>query len=82
MHSFGVASVVEKLRATGGGYEVVHDSPGLGLLDEQIDEPEDGKQGVGQVVADVGRELAEGSGAGGRDELALDSRATLIREGQ
>ncbi len=31
MHSFGVASVVEKLRATGGGYEVVHDSPGLEL---------------------------------------------------
>ncbi len=31
MHSFGVATVVEKLRATGGGYEVVHDSPGLEL---------------------------------------------------
>ena len=31
MHSFGVAAVVEKLRATGGGYEVVHDSPGLEL---------------------------------------------------
>ena len=31
MHSFGVASVVEKLRAAGGGYEVVHDSPGLEL---------------------------------------------------
>jgi len=24
VHSFGVASVVEKLRAAGGGYEVVH----------------------------------------------------------
>ena len=51
-------------------------------FDEQIDEPEDGKQGVGQVVADVGRELAEDSRAGGRNELALDSRTTLIREGQ
>ena len=31
MHSFGVKSVVEKLRAAGGGYEIVHDSPGLEL---------------------------------------------------
>ena len=31
MHAFGVASVVEKLRTAGGGYEVVHDSPGLEL---------------------------------------------------
>ncbi len=31
MHAFGVKSVVEKLRAAGGGYEVVHDSPGLEL---------------------------------------------------
>ena len=31
MHAFGVRSVVEKLRAAGGGYEVVHDSPGLEL---------------------------------------------------
>jgi mannose-6-phosphate isomerase-like protein (cupin superfamily) len=31
MHAFGVASVVENLRAAGGGYEIVHDSPGLEL---------------------------------------------------
>jgi mannose-6-phosphate isomerase-like protein (cupin superfamily) len=31
VHAFGVAAVVEKLRAAGGGYEVVHDSPGLEL---------------------------------------------------
>ena len=31
MHAFGVRSVIEKLRAGGGGYEVVHDSPGLEL---------------------------------------------------
>ena len=29
MHAFGVGSVVEKLRAAGGGYEIVHESPGL-----------------------------------------------------
>lgn len=31
MHAFGVGSVVEKLRAAGGGYEVVHESAGLEL---------------------------------------------------
>jgi mannose-6-phosphate isomerase-like protein (cupin superfamily) len=29
MHSFGVKSVVERLRAAGGGYEIVHESPGI-----------------------------------------------------
>jgi mannose-6-phosphate isomerase-like protein (cupin superfamily) len=29
MHPFAVGSVVEKLRAAGGGYEVVHESAGL-----------------------------------------------------
>ena len=31
MHAFGVGTVVEKLRAAGGGYEIVHESPGLEL---------------------------------------------------
>jgi len=31
MHPFAVGSVVERLRAAGGGYEVVHESPGLEL---------------------------------------------------
>jgi mannose-6-phosphate isomerase-like protein (cupin superfamily) len=31
VHAFGVASVVEKLRAAGGGYEVVHESSGVEL---------------------------------------------------
>ncbi len=29
MHSFEVAAVVERLRGAGGGYEIVHESPGL-----------------------------------------------------
>jgi mannose-6-phosphate isomerase-like protein (cupin superfamily) len=29
MHPFAVASMTEKLRAAGGGYEIVHESPGL-----------------------------------------------------
>jgi mannose-6-phosphate isomerase-like protein (cupin superfamily) len=31
MHAFGVRSIVAKLRAAGGGYEIVHESPGLEL---------------------------------------------------
>ena len=31
MHSYGVGPVLEKLRASGGGYEIVHESPGLEL---------------------------------------------------
>jgi mannose-6-phosphate isomerase-like protein (cupin superfamily) len=31
VHAFGIASVAAKLRAAGGGYEVVHSSPGLEL---------------------------------------------------
>ena len=31
MHAFGVGSVVERLRAAGGGYEVVHESAGVEL---------------------------------------------------
>jgi mannose-6-phosphate isomerase-like protein (cupin superfamily) len=31
MHAFGVGPVVEQLRAAGGGYEIVHESPGLEL---------------------------------------------------
>jgi len=31
VHAFGVGTVVEKLRVAGGGYEIVHESPGLEL---------------------------------------------------
>ena len=31
MHAFGVKAVAERLRAEGGGYEIVHDSPGVEL---------------------------------------------------
>ena len=31
MHAFGVAAALERLRAAGGGYEIVHESPGLEL---------------------------------------------------
>ncbi|HEY7207810.1 MAG TPA: cupin domain-containing protein [Gaiellaceae bacterium] len=31
MHAFGLQPVVERLRSAGGGYEIVHESPGLEL---------------------------------------------------
>jgi hypothetical protein len=31
VHAFGLEPVVEKLRAAGAGYEIVHTSPGLEL---------------------------------------------------
>jgi mannose-6-phosphate isomerase-like protein (cupin superfamily) len=31
VHAFGVSSVVERLRAAGGGYEIVHESTGVEL---------------------------------------------------
>jgi mannose-6-phosphate isomerase-like protein (cupin superfamily) len=31
MHAFGVSAAVERLRSAGGGYEIVHESPGLEL---------------------------------------------------
>ena len=31
MHAFGVGDAVERLRAAGGGYEIVHESPGVEL---------------------------------------------------
>jgi mannose-6-phosphate isomerase-like protein (cupin superfamily) len=31
VHAFGVGDAVERLRAAGGGYEIVHESPGVEL---------------------------------------------------
>ena len=31
MHAFGVKDALERLRAAGGGYEIVHESPGFEL---------------------------------------------------
>jgi mannose-6-phosphate isomerase-like protein (cupin superfamily) len=44
VHAFGVGSVVEKLRAAGGGYEVIHDSPGLELGVYVLAAPEPDRQ--------------------------------------
>jgi mannose-6-phosphate isomerase-like protein (cupin superfamily) len=44
MHAFGVGSVVEKLRAAGGGYQIVHESPGLELGVYVLAAPEPDRQ--------------------------------------
>jgi mannose-6-phosphate isomerase-like protein (cupin superfamily) len=44
VHAFGIASVVEQLRAAGGGYEIVHESPGLELGVYVLVAPEADKQ--------------------------------------
>jgi mannose-6-phosphate isomerase-like protein (cupin superfamily) len=44
MHAFGIASVARKLRAAGGGYEIVHESPGVELGVYVLVAPEADKQ--------------------------------------
>jgi len=44
VHAFGVASVAEKLRAAGGGYEIVHESPGIELGVYVLAAPEPDRQ--------------------------------------
>jgi mannose-6-phosphate isomerase-like protein (cupin superfamily) len=44
MHEFAVKAVVEKLRAAGGGYEIVHESVGLELGVYVLVAPEADKQ--------------------------------------
>ena len=44
MHEFSVGEVVERLRAAGGGYEIVHESPGLELGVYVLAAPEPDRQ--------------------------------------
>src|SRR5436190_23536712 len=44
MHAFGVGSVKDKLAASGGGYEIVHESPGLELCVCVLVAPEPDRQ--------------------------------------
>ena len=74
MHAFGVASVVEKLRAAGGGYEVVHDSPGLELGVYVLVAPEPDRQQPhedGEVY-----DVLEGAGV-----LTVEGTDVRVKEG-
>ena len=44
MHGFGVKAVADRLRAAGGGYEIVHESPGLEIGVYVLVAPEADKQ--------------------------------------
>src|SRR5438874_11102136 len=74
MHAFGVGSAVERLRAAGGGYEVVHESPGLELGVDVLVAPEPDRQ---QPHADDEVYIVlEGSGS-----LEVEEKSVPVQEG-
>lgn len=74
MHAFGVRSVVEKLRAVGGGYEIVHESPGLELGVYVLVAPEPDRQQP--HVDDEVYVVLEGSGV-----LEVEGKSVPVKEG-
>ena len=74
MHEFGVKTAVERLRAAGGGYEIVHESVGLELGVYVLVAPEADKQ---QPHADDEVYIVlEGSGV-----LEVEDRRVPVKEG-
>ncbi len=74
MHAFGVRSAVERLRAAGGGYEIVHESEGIELGVYVLVAPEPDRQ---QPHADDEVYVVlEGSGV-----LEVSGDAVPVREG-
>jgi mannose-6-phosphate isomerase-like protein (cupin superfamily) len=74
MHAFGVSSAVEKLRAAGGGYEIVHESPGLELGVYVLVAPEPDRQQPHED--DEIYVVLEGSGV-----LTVSGEPVPVREG-
>ena len=74
MHAFGVKPAVERLRAAGGGYEVVHESAGLELGVYVLVAPEPDRQ---QPHADDEVYVVlEGSGV-----LEVEGKSVPVAEG-
>jgi mannose-6-phosphate isomerase-like protein (cupin superfamily) len=74
-HAFEVATVAQRLRSAGGGYETVHESPGLELGVYVLVAPEPDRQ---QPHADDEVYVVlEGNGV-----LEIEGRAVAIGEGQ
>ena len=74
MHAFGVKAAVERLRAAGGGYEILHESVGLELGVYVLVAPEADKQ---QPHADDEVYIVlEGSGV-----LEVEGEHTRVTEG-
>ena len=74
MHAFGVGSVVEKLRAAGAGYEIVHESAGLELGVYVLVAPEPDRQQPHED--DEVYVVLEGSGT-----LDVDGRSVPVQVG-
>jgi len=75
MHAFGIASVARKLRAAGGGYEIVHESPGLELGVYVLVAPEPDRQQPHSD--DEVYVVLEGSGT-----LEVEGERVDLRDGQ
>jgi mannose-6-phosphate isomerase-like protein (cupin superfamily) len=74
VHAFGVRSVAERLRATGGGYEIVHESPGIELGVYVLVAPEPDRQQPHQD--DEVYVVLDGSGV-----LEVSGESVPVREG-
>src|SRR5258707_8837331 len=74
MHAFGVHTALERLRAAGGGYEVVHSSPGLELGVYVLVAPEPDRQQPHED--DEVYIVLEGSGV-----LDVEGQKVELREG-
>jgi mannose-6-phosphate isomerase-like protein (cupin superfamily) len=74
VHEFSVGPVVEKLRAAGGGYEIVHKSPGLELGVYVLVAPEPDRQQPHED--DEVYLVLEGSGV-----LDVEGTSIPVREG-
>jgi mannose-6-phosphate isomerase-like protein (cupin superfamily) len=75
MRAFDTESVVKRLRGAGGGYEVVHESPGLELGVYVLVAPEPDRQQPHED--DEVYVVLEGSGT-----LEVDGEQVDLREGQ
>ena len=75
MHTFETRDAVERLRTAGGGYEIVHDSPGLELGVYVLVAPEPDRQQPHED--DEVYVVLDGSGT-----LEVEGERTDLREGQ
>lgn len=75
MHSFPVADVAARLRAAGGGYEIVHESPGLEVGVYVLVAPEPDRQQPHED--DEVYVVLEGSGV-----LQVEGREVPLGEGE
>jgi len=74
VHAFGVSSVVGRLRGAGGGYEIVHQSPGVELGVYVLVAPEPDRQQPHSD--DEVYVVLEGSGV-----LEVGGKAVPVKEG-